>query len=182
MSNMNRSLLPEYREEVVTKTTTQLTANNSTSTVVHTQELAEQQGDTITQKQPKTFRIGFININRVTYTARNPKNTHIKQIVQTYEFDHIGIAETNCNWYKMTEEDRWHERARKLWKKSKSVLAHNRRDISKEIKQPGGVLNLTVGNAISSTTEVGKDELLGRWAWTTFKGKAQIHTTIITGY
>ena len=123
--------------------------------------LAEHQGDAINSKAPKIFRIGFININGVTYTARNPKNPYLKQISQLFSFDHLGISETNCNWSSMSEEDRWYEQARKLWKQSKSVLAHNKKDVSTEIKQPGGGVNLTIGNAISSITSVGWDEILG---------------------
>ena len=82
----------------------------------------------------------------------------------------------------MDEKDRWHERTRAMWKKSKSVRAHNVTDITKEIKQPGGVISFTKGSSVSSVTTWGKDEKLGRWAWTTLKGKNNILTTIITGY
>ena len=65
------------------------------------------------------LRIGFININGVTHKARNPKNVKIKKLIDVYEFDMFGIAESNCNWDHMEEQDRWNERTKKWWKKSK---------------------------------------------------------------
>ena len=82
----------------------------------------------------------------------------------------------------MEENEKWYERARKMWKKSKSTVAHNTKDITKDIKQPGGVVNITIGDVASSILECGGDTVMGRWTWTTLKGKNQVKTTLITGY
>ena len=182
MSTEGRVILDRDQEEVTPDIQSRDQANTITSGVDHSQVLAEQQGDIINNKLDKVFRIGVININGLTHTARNPKNRHIKNVLDTYQFDHFGMAETNCNWSKMDDEDRWYNRAKSMWKKSKSVVANNTRDISNDTKQPGGVLSITIGNAVSSITASGKDSILGRWAWVTYKGKHDIHTTIITGY
>ena len=163
MSMSERSFLSSQQEEVETMNQTAGNSNCiTTSFLTNNPQLAEKQGDTIQQKRQKIFRIGFININGLTHTARNPKNNHIKEIINLYNFDHFGLAETNCNWKVMEESEKWHERARGLWKKSKSVVTHNANDISSEIRQPGGVLSVTLGSAIGSAIEQGKDTALGR--------------------
>ena len=182
MSLREMSYLEGHQEEAKTNEYHDQPANSRTSLLDNNPELAEVQGNNIGIKTKKIFRIGFVNINGVTHTARNPKNSNIKTIINTYNFDHFGLAETNCNWSYVEEENKWHERVRPWWKKSKCVLAHNHKDISKEIKQPGGVLNMTIGEATSSIIASGKDERLGRWVWVTLKGKLQMKTTIITGY
>ena len=144
--------------------------------------LAEAQGDHIKLKQSTTIRIGLININGVTQTNSNPKNQHIKSTIDLYAFDHVALIETNCNWTHMEEEHRWHERTKTWWKKSKSVVAHNITDISTTVKQPGGVIGLTTSQATSCVIDSGIDPKLGRWSWTTLKGKNNVRTTIITGY
>ena len=182
MSIETRSLLNGRQEEVEIITTVPQSGNNTTSMSQASKLLAEQQGDPITPKSVKTFRIGFININGLTHTARNPKNFHIKQQTDIFEFDHLGMAETNCNWRYMDDHEKWHDRARTMWRKSKSVVHHNTTDITKEIKQPGGVLNITIGDAVASAIEYGGDKGMGRWSWVTLKGRNNVKTTIITGY
>ena len=182
MSSRTRSYLVGHQEEVKTMEREDQTNSSRTSRVVMNPELAEAQGDRIGIKHKKIFRIGFANINGVTHTARNPKNSNIKTVINSYSFDNFGLAETNCNWTFMDAEDKWLERVRTWWKKSKSVIAHNTQDISREIKQPGGALNMTIGKATSSVVASGKDSRMGRWAWVTLKGKQHIQTTIITGY
>ena len=60
--------------------------------------LSEYQGDRIEKKSETTIRLCHINIRGVTHTKDNPKNYHIKEVIDLYEFDHIGLIETNCNW------------------------------------------------------------------------------------
>ena len=182
MSGMQRSLLDRQQEEVEIVTNASKHANGIPTSQQDTSHLAEAQGNIINTKTEKTFRIGFININGLTHTARNPKNAQIKNLLETYEFDHFGMAETNCNWAHMETEDKWYERARKLWKKSKSKVVNNNKDISKEIKQPGGVVHITIGDAISGVIDSGGDTALGRWTWATFNGKQNIKRIYLSDF
>ena len=159
----------------------------STSTNKHTEKDKkpfdnEHKGNQIKAKAENILRICHININGVTQTTKNPKNQHIREFINTYELDHVGLAETNCNWSNMEEQDQWHNRVQNWWNRSKSVVAHNSADIGAEIKQPGGVINMSMAGTASSAIDSGIDSPLGRWAWTTLRGKNKIHTTIISGY
>ena len=156
--------------------------NDSHMLTERIQLMAEYQGDCIEDKKEKIFRLGLININGVTHTARNPKNHHIKETINKYSFDHMTIPEPNCNWTYMDAEDRWTERTHTWWKKSKSVVAHNIHSITTDIKQPGGVIGVTVGKTTSSVIDSGLDEPLGRWTWSTYGGKNNVLTTVISGY
>ena len=144
--------------------------------------MAEFQGDRIEVKDKLSIRLCSININGVTQKKDNPKNQHIRELINTYDFDHIGLIETNCNWKYIPQEDQWSERTASWWKRNKSVVAHNTADICEEHKQPGGVINMSLETLTSLSIRSGKDQPLGRWAWTTIQGKNNVKTTIITGY
>ena len=144
--------------------------------------MAEYQGDRIETKNNTSIRICSINIKGVTQKKDNPKNQHIREVIDTYDFDHIGLIETNCNWKFIPQEDHWNERTQSWWKRNKCVVAHNTVDICEEHKQPGGVINMSLEKVTSLAIDSGMDQPLGRWAWTTIQGKNNVKTTIITGY
>ena len=59
-------------------------------------QLSEFQGDQITEKRTDVFRIGFVNINGIPKQAKNPKNKNIERFINKYNFDFLGLEETNC--------------------------------------------------------------------------------------
>ena len=170
--------------------------NNSSETVTHSspdsssinhtpanQPLSEYQVDQIEEKQQDTFRIGFININGIPKTTKNPKNQNIVDNLIKYNFDYFGFAETNCYWPLSNEEDQWHDRVRSWkFKHSKSVTAYFTKPVIPELHQQGGVISMALNNTTNRVIKSGRDAVLGRWSWMTLKGKSNIATTIITGY
>ena len=146
-------------------------------------QLSEFQGDQITEKRTDVFRIGFVNINGIPKQAKNPKNKNIERFINKYNFDFLGLAETNCFWPLAQDENKWHERVRE-WnlQHSKSVLSYYTKPIIPELNQPGGVISMALNSTTNKVFSSGKDEPLGRWSWITLRGKNNIKTTIITGY
>ena len=98
--------------------------------------LSEYQGNQIEEKRDNHFRIGFININGIPKTAKNPKNTNIQEILNKHNFDFFGFAKTNCYWPLAKDDDRWHERVRE-WNisHSKSVSAYYTKPVIPELNQ-----------------------------------------------
>lgn len=68
-----------------------------TSFLIKQPHLAKQQGSVIQAKPPKTLRVGFIYINGVIHTACNLKKHPIKKLIDIYDFDHFGLAESDGN-------------------------------------------------------------------------------------
>ena len=52
-------------------------------------------------------------------------------------------------------------------------------DISTEIKQPGGVINICKGISVSYVVESGSDSKLGSWVWVNLQGKNSVKTTVL---
>ena len=48
--------------------------------------------------------------------------------------------------------------------------------------QPGGVSSITLHFSVDKAVKFEEDQLLGRWCCTTFRGKNNILTSIVTGY
>ena len=71
---------------------------------------SEYAGDRIEEKKPGMIRIGLVNIHGIPKTSALPKNINIYENITNYNFDIMGITETNCYWPDVTEEDRWNER------------------------------------------------------------------------
>jgi hypothetical protein len=146
---------------------------------------AEIFGDTITSKiQGNVLRIGFLNINGFPASTSHPKNKQILIIINQYRINIIGMAETNRNWNRLKEKDKWQNRTRGWWETQRTVLAFNTRDsILASDFQPGGVLLTSINKPAHRIIDTGKDaEGLGRWAWTLYRGRQDITLRIISAY
>ena len=146
------------------------------------EEESEPIGDEIIDKPDGLIRIGLINIRGIPETNEDPKNEHTKAMIDACGFDHTGLTEINKQWRAVDQDHRWHERTRKWWRNSKSVVTYNEKDIFNNVFQPGGTINLTKDDLTHRVHKSGADSLLGRWSWTSYRGCNGIVTTVITGY
>ena len=144
--------------------------------------MAEYKGDKQNYKTQGTFRVGFININGLPPTNDDDKNKDILESINKCNFDFIGLAEVNRNWYNISLEHKWFNRVSTWWESSKHVLSYNKNDCCEDIFQPGGTVSITLGDNVHRIIATGSDDILGRWSWTTIRGGNDIHTTIITAY
>jgi hypothetical protein len=46
----------------------------------------------------KSALIGFMNVNGLPIKAGGTKNQAISDLMNDYNFSHLGMAETNCKW------------------------------------------------------------------------------------
>ena len=143
----------------------------------------EYHGDKLRDKQDKTIRIGFININGLPKYKSSAKYDSIHQSIKACEIDILGIAESNRCWHKMLPDNTWQTISKEWWKDSKSCIAYNLQDLDSKIYQPGGTITVAIEGLCHRVRESGVDDRkLGRWSWLTLQGKNNLKTTIITTY
>ena len=141
-------------------------------------------GDRINLRKDKILRIGQININGITETKDSEKDTRIRQAINEYGFQIVGIQETNRCWHLLDEEDRWYNRIKGWWETSHSSVAYNTKDGELATAfQPGGSIVLSINAAAHRVMEMGRDCTgLGRWSWTKLRGKHNVTLKIISAY
>ena len=71
---------------------------------------SEYAGDRIDEKKEGIIRIGVVNIHGIPKTTAHPKNINIYENITTYSFDIMGLAEVNCYWPSMPDDNKWNER------------------------------------------------------------------------
>ena len=143
---------------------------------------SEYKGDRMKTTKQNVVRIGFLNIRGIPRFNEHHKNTDIREVTKLCQFDHIGFSEVNCQWSRIPNTHKWRQRTKDWWEYSKSVVSFNRKDHNVSPYQPGGTISLTLKEAVHRIYKSGQDDLLGRWTWTTFRGKRGVITTVITGY
>ena len=98
-------------------------------------------GDKIEEiKNKESTRIGVVNINGIPATNDHRKNTTIRNAVNKYEFDIIGITETNRSWRKVEAKERIRERTRDWWKPLDTMIVYNKEEECKSTALQGGIL------------------------------------------
>jgi hypothetical protein len=110
------------------------------------------------------------------------KHKQIHQCIKKYQLNLFGIIEVNLNFKQLGPKAQWHDRFAHAPKHHSSV-ACNQHAFTKSRRNFGGVANISDGDFTHRVDDSGKDPSgLGRWTWTTFRGKNQVIVRIITGY
>jgi len=140
-------------------------------------------GDQINLKKENIVRIGFQNIGGFPVRKSKVKEDIIRQGLVKWEFDIFGVAETNLDWRLCKEEDKLPLRTKVWWEYQHVSWAFNSRSPSFEPRQYGGTAVFSVNQAVHRVVEKGFDDsLLGRWAWTRYKGKGNCTLRMISAY
>jgi hypothetical protein len=63
-------------------------------------------GDKIKKKSANTLRVGFQNIGGFSLNNNSYKDELIREGINTFDFDIMGLAEMNTNWRMMDEQSR----------------------------------------------------------------------------
>jgi hypothetical protein len=143
----------------------------------------ERFGDNIPLKPKGTLRIGFQNIGGFTQQTRTVKEDFIRIGITSWEFDIFGTAETNLDWRLQTEDNKLWSRTKEWWEHLHISYAHNNTFPPIEDKQYGGTALFTINDIAHRVVDKGRDNTnLGRWCWTTLRGKNCHTITIITAY
>ena len=141
-------------------------------------------GSTDWRKEEGTLRLAFQNINGFGLSKEKIKDKQLFDFLKEEEVDMMGMAEANICWPKADQKNRLWDRTRGWFECSNVNYAHNTLEprIS-TLSQPGGVASIIVDKLAHKVDASGKDFTgLGRWTWTKFKGKNNMHLRVITVY
>jgi hypothetical protein len=142
-------------------------------------------GDNISIKSQnsKILRIGFQNIGGIPVQIPDIKEDNLRLGITNWDFDIFGIAETNIDWRTMPEDTKLWGRTREWWEHLHISYANNTTFPPISEKQFGGTAIFSLNDTAHRVFGKGYDDtLLGRWSWTTFKGKNNHLLTVIAAY
>jgi hypothetical protein len=102
--------------------------------------------------------------------------------MKKHEFHFFGLIELNLNFKRLGPKAQWHDRFQRA-PKHHAQVAWNRHAYSKSQRIYGGVANVSDADFTHKVIASDNDPSgLGRWTWTSFRGKNQLVVRIITGY
>ena len=140
-------------------------------------------GANIHNKQDNVIRLGFKNIHGFP----NPHTQQVKyDVLQAessehgFNFDIQSYLETNKRWNRVHHSQHLKELTKGWWEKPSIQMAWLK-DKETSTIQYGGVPTITNKYTTSCRFKHGADEM-GRWTWTTLRGKQGTKTTIISAY
>ena len=151
-------------------------------------------GDTPGDEVNTRFRVGCLNINRVSPTeggkSRNSLETESKhdmlcKLVNKMHLDVTMIQEVGVNWSKVSRNNQWKARAGKHLdpNHTQSFMSYNHHDPTSHAHQWGGTGIMSYGRLAHHSAGAGGDnEKLGRWAWARYMGKDGIRLRCVSVY
>ena len=173
-----------------TNTTTQIQPTETTQTQAgpdspELTSITERFGNSITTKHDRSLRIMFQNVNGLPSKNEGQKNTHILDTVNNFNVDVLALSETNKYWPNIPTDHRPQNRFRGWWENSHVNYSFNSTFRQKQANQPGGNLMITVGRTATRVdgAKSGEDVTkLGRWCFTSVKGKNGKIIRMVTAY
>jgi hypothetical protein len=129
-------------------------------------------GDQIIKKRQNTLRFGYQNIGGMSFNSNSIKDDIIRQGITAWEFDIVGLSETNVDWRLIPEEHKLYFRTKPWWDTIHILQAFNVANPPVSRKQFGGEALFSLGASAHRVAAKGMEKtLLGHWCWTLYKGK-----------
>jgi hypothetical protein len=125
--------------------------------------------------------------------SSHSKNDAYRSFITYFDFDIFWVSETDLNWGALSTESQFQERIRNTWEKTHSSLAYNCTAPSSRSRQKtkgqsqfiqySDVALLTTTQAAHRVSGSGRDPTgLGRWTWTSYKGKSSVSLKVACAY
>ena len=139
-------------------------------------------GDIMEEKEDKTIRISFVNVNGIGRWAKSAKSEDIKRHIKDREIDAIGLCELGINWNKVHSAHTLWDRTKQWVNTRRIAVAYNTTERVTNRVQQGGTATLLVNDVAHQCKTVGFDTTgLGRWSWVVITGKQRcVRTTVVT--
>ena len=116
-------------------------------------------------------------------------STHMRKIetlrnsINEYKLDILGLAEVNRNWYEIEDSHRWRQRTQHWWEAVHHSEAFNKHDVTSSAFQPGGVSLMSFNKTAHRVIERGEDPSgLGRWCYIVYRCKNGTNLRVISLY
>lgn len=140
-------------------------------------------GDVRMQENEGGFRIGFWNCGGIPLSKQDGKNFMIRDWIRAQKFDVIGLSELNVHWPLVPSSNRLRERTIGWFPSLHMSTAFLSDWPAATPAQVGGVSLWSIDRAAHRVITCGHDpRLLGRWAWTTLRGKNGVSVRIVSAY
>ena len=106
-----------------------------------------------------------------------------KNWIKEKEIDIIGVQETNINWSRCNQNERFTHRMKSMnWRFIKGSTSHNKHFDSHSRSMFGGTMTMAFEAVAQATTTTGSDQTgLGRWSWIRIESKRFV-TRIVSAY
>ena len=115
-------------------------------------------GDNLKKKKEKDIvRVVFQNINGLGISEEADKRSNIKEFINKYKIDIMGIEEVNTNWKIVGKKDTLQTLACKWFRNSRVITSNNAIVDSKSKHQYGGVATITSGDIALKVGEIKHD-------------------------
>eukprot|EP00957_Ditylum_brightwellii_P175679 13376602-Ditylum_brightwellii.AAC.1 len=126
------------------------------------------------------FQLSTNNVNG--FNTANDGDEFLEEltILKELKISAACFQETNKNWTKSGVYNNIKRKLFKVWRKNKITMSCAPEWMKSEY-QPGGTATLVTDKWSSFVCDTGKDTL-GRWSYTTFKGKHDQKVTVISAY
>eukprot|EP00957_Ditylum_brightwellii_P049612 3763361-Ditylum_brightwellii.AAC.1 len=139
-----------------------------------------------TNNSDKFGLIGFINAQSLPDNRGGQKNFDLSDYITSFNFSHLGIAETGRNWSNIHQDNRlsYHFCGHFPYGHIATSASYNHHEPSnKSLYQIGGTASISHRQFISYVQNKGEDNTkLGRYSWHLFQGSEGIKLRIITCY
>ena len=163
--------------------TTTSSSTHHPSTPFTQQSPAHTTHPSLPNKLPLTTRFTFLNVRGFPSSPNHPKNQELRVFMETTQTDVFAMSEMNLDWRAISSTARLSPRTKEWFESRHAVTAHNTTENMDTTKQPGGVGLLSRDTMSYRVASTGQDPWgLGRWTWTWFRGRGNIHLRVVSCY
>ena len=140
-------------------------------------------GDARLLRREDCLRVGFWNCGGLPQSNQDPKNRMLRNWILSNNFDVVGLSEVNVHWKALQNDQRLPERTNGWFESLHLSMAYLSDWPSKTPYQVGGSTLLSLNRMAHRVSNKGWDTSgMGRWCWTTYRGKHGVTVRIVSAY
>ncbi len=129
------------------------------------------------------IRCSFVNINGIGFNRNSFKSNTIREYMNVYGIDVMGIAELGVNWKINPNTHSLWERTLGWFENFRVSVGYNKKDAFSQRAQPGGTAVISQDRIALGICNNGSEKRnLGRWTWSIFEGKERQRTRFVSVY
>ena len=138
-------------------------------------------GHSFARKPEGTVRIGYINLGGIK-SHLSSQDSQLYKFLSDNQVDIICLSELNLHWRLVPSSQQLRECLRGWWNRLHISLGYFQSYPCNSTEQYGGECNLVMGDQASRVTGKGSDRKMGRWTWTTLRGRNNSIVRVISAY
>jgi len=177
--NTQHNMEPEHTQQTIN-----VTDINLIPTKPNTDSFYNSWGNTLPDPKPAgTVCLALQNFGGWPQWNKHQKNKTIRQYLNENNINIFVRTENNVAWHKILPVQCLPEQMHRWCETSHLSIAHNKNDCYAKPYQLGGVAILSCNRVAHRIAGMGQDPTrLGRFCWTTYRGKQDLTVQILAGY